>query len=187
MDIDTLQAAVRGGKRFKYVFFWGHRPRYKGAVDSACFSNWFAAPFTVEGVRYPTNEHYMMAGKARLFGDDAALERIVEAPSPGAAKRFGREVRNFDEKAWVAERSRIVEEGAFAKFSQNEELGAFLVATKKRVLVEASPKDRIWGIGLGMSDERAANPIQWNGLNLLGFALMHARSRLLAGTGGSGA
>lgn len=179
-DLKTLQDAAQSGKRFKYVFFWGHRPKRAGVVDSACFSNWFTAPFTVEGLRYPTAEHYMMAGKARLFGDDEALERILKAPSPGAAKRFGREVRKFDEVTWVAERSRIVEEGVLAKFAQHEELRAFLVATKKRVLVEASPKDRIWGIGLGADDERATNPIQWNGLNLLGFALMRARGVLLA-------
>lgn len=173
-----MQAAVRTGKRFKYVFFWGHRPKRPGVVDGACFSNWFAAPFIVESIRYPTAEHFMMAGKARLFGDADALERILGAPSPGAAKRFGREVRNFDEATWVNERSRIVEEGVHAKFAQNEALRAFLVATKKRVLVEASPKDRIWGIGLSADDERSTNPLQWNGLNLLGFALMRARSSL---------
>lgn len=179
-DLKTLQDAARSGKRFKYVFFWGHRPKRAGVVDSACFSNWFTAPFTVEGIRYPTAEHYMMAGKARLFGDNEARERILKSPSPGAAKRFGREVRNFDEGTWVTERSRIVEEGVLAKFAQYEELRAFLAATKKRVLVEASPKDRIWGIGLGADDERATHPIQWNGLNLLGFALMRARVALSA-------
>lgn len=178
MDLATLIAAVRTGKRFKYVYFWGHRAKRRDEVDSACFSNWFPAPFSVDGIRYPTAEHYMMAGKARLFRDEHALERILEAPSPGAAKRFGREVRNFDEDAWVAERSGIVEEGVLAKFSQNEPLAAYLVATKERVLVEASPKDRIWGIGLAASDERAANPLTWNGLNLLGFALMRARQEL---------
>lgn len=179
-DLEALQVATRSGKRFKYVFFWGHRPKRAGVVDGACFSNWFAAPFAIEGTRYPTAEHYMMAGKARLFGDTDALERIVQSPSPGAAKRFGREVRGFDEAKWVAERSRIVEEGVLAKFKQHDELRAFLVATKKRVLVEASPKDRIWGIGLSADDERARNPLQWNGLNLLGFALMRARGKLLA-------
>lgn len=179
MDRGTLEALVRSGKRFKYVYFWGHRPKRSGVVDRACFSNWFTAPFSVDGIRYATAEHFMMAGKARLFGDDDALARILKASSAGAAKRYGREVRNFDEDTWVAERSRIVEEGVFAKFSQHEALGAFLVATKRRVLVEASPKDRIWGIGLAADDERVANPLQWNGLNLLGFALMRARGRLM--------
>ncbi|MFK7999010.1 MAG: NADAR family protein [Polyangiales bacterium] len=178
-ELKAFQAAARSGKRFKYVFFWGHRPKRAGVTDSACFSNWFAAPFTVEGIRYASAEHYMMAGKARLFGDADALQRILGASSPGAAKRFGREVRGFDEETWVAERSRIVEEGVHAKFAQNGELRAFLVATKKRVLVEASPKDRIWGIGLSADDERAANPLLWNGLNLLGFALMRARRALV--------
>jgi ribA/ribD-fused uncharacterized protein len=177
-DLEALKRAARTGKRFKYVFFWGHRPRRAGVVDRACFSNWFTAPFTVEGNRYPTAEHYMMAGKAKLFGDDDALARILSASSPGAAKRYGREVRDFNEETWVAERSRIVEEGVRAKFSQHDALGAFLVATKKRVLVEASPKDRIWGVGLAADDERATNPLLWNGLNLLGFALMRARARL---------
>ena len=178
LDLKTLQRAVQAGKRYKYVFFWGHRAKVPGVVDSSCLSNWFPAPFEREGVRYATAEHYMMAGKARLFGDEEALRRVLAAGSPGAAKQVGREVRNFNEERWKEARSRIVEEGVYTKFAQNEALGAFLVGTKRRVLVEASPKDRIWGIGMSRDEEGAKNPLLWNGLNLLGFALMRARERL---------
>ena len=181
MDLKSLRRAVQAGKRYKYLLFWGHRPRVRGVVDSTCLSNWFPACFEHEGVHYATAEHYMMAEKARLFGDEDALQRALAAKSPGAAKRVGREVRNFEEERWEEARSRIVEEGVYAKFAQNEALGAFLVGTKERILVEASPKDRIWGIGMTRDEEGVNNPLLWNGLNLLGFALMRARERLSRG------
>lgn len=94
------------------------------------------------------------------------------------AKAFGREVRGFDEKAWTEHRLEIVVAGNTAKFSQHEELGRFLVETGDRVLVEASPLDRVWGIGLTADDPRASDPAQWLGLNLLGVALTEVRSKL---------
>lgn len=117
----------------------------------------------------------MMAEKAALFGDEATRRRILDAPNPGAAKVLGREVRGFDDAVWVAHRYGIVVRGTAAKFAQSPDLGAFLRATDTRVLVEASPVDRIWGIGLARDDERAGNPLRWRGLNLLGFALMEVR------------
>ncbi len=122
-----------------------------------------------------------MAEKARLFHDVDAERRILRASSPGAAKRFGREVRGFDESEWVANRFDIAVKGNTAKFGQNEKLATFLLGTKHRVLVEASPVDRIWGIGLEARDARAENPLAWNGLNVLGFVLMEVRARLFAG------
>jgi len=126
-------------------------------------------------VHYPTAEHFMMAEKARLFGDDEARARILKAGSPAAAKKLGRTVRGFTEAAWARARFDIVVAGSRAKFGQNADLAAFLAATGDRVLVEASPVDRIWGIGLAATSPAATQPEKWRGLNLLGFALMVAR------------
>ena len=166
------------GVQPQYLFFWGHRPPAGGGVGKGCLSQWWPAPFTVNGVRYPTAEHFMMAGKALLFGDPQLAEQIVTVSHPGAAKALGRKVPGFDEQRWAAQCFGIVVAGNVAKFSQHPELGQFLLATGDRVLVEASPQDRVWGIGLAADDERAATPRTWQGLNLLGFALMEVRHRL---------
>lgn len=158
--------------------FWGHRPQRDGSPGSGCLSQWWPAPFTVDDVRYPTAEHWMMAAKARLFGDADAEARILAARSPAEAKNVGGLVRGFDEERWAAERFGIVVAGSVAKFGQDPALRGYLLATGARVLVEASPVDRVWGIGLAAGDERATDPGRWRGENLLGFALMEARERL---------
>jgi ribA/ribD-fused uncharacterized protein len=120
----------------------------------------------------------MMAEKAKLFGDEDVRVQILGTRTPKAAKELGRQVRNFDEQVWADARFRLVVEGKVAKFSQNRELGDYLLGTRERVLVEASPSDCIWGIGLAADSAEAMNPERWRGLNLLGFALMEARQRL---------
>ena len=179
-DIDSLQAHLQAGHTPDYLPFWGHRPPRDGSVNQSCFSQWFEAPFTIDGTRYASAEHYMMAGKARLFGDQDCLARILAADSPADAKRLGREIAGFDEARWNAERFGIVVDGNTAKFGQNAALGRYLLETGDKVLVEASPVDAIWGIGLAADDPRARSPATWAGLNLLGFALMAARERLRA-------
>jgi len=129
-------------------------------------------------VVYPTAEHYMMAEKARLFEDNSTREKILSAGHPRAAKQLGREVRDFNEEIWAQHRYAIVVRGNEAKFAQNDELKLFLLNTKNRILVEASPVDRIWGIGLAADDPHVENPENWKGLNLLGFALMQVRAQL---------
>jgi ribA/ribD-fused uncharacterized protein len=177
-DREALIRAVRAGARPKYLFFWGHQPLPGGEIGKPCLSQWWTAPFILDGDRYPTAEHSMMAEKARLFGDEETRARILKAPNPGAAKRLGREVRGFEESRWAEARFEIVVRGNREKFGQHPELREFLLGTGKRVLVEASPVDRIWGIGLAAADPRAEHPEQWRGLNLLGFALMEVRSLL---------
>ncbi|MDQ1646131.1 MAG: hypothetical protein QOJ50_2315 [Cryptosporangiaceae bacterium] len=149
---------MSAGVPVQYLFFWGHRPNRDGSAGSGCLSQWWPAAFEAEGIRYATAEHYTMAGKARLFGEHAIAARIVAARSPGAAKALGRQVPGFDQATWDEHRIRF--------------------ATGSRVLVEASPRDRIGGIGLTAADPRALNPDQWPGLDLPGFALMTARERL---------
>ena len=173
-----LEAAVRRGERFHYLCFWGHRKPADGRVVETCFSQWYPTAFEVAGVRYATAEHYMMSEKARLFGDETARARILSAASPGVAKKLGRTVRDFDERRWNESRFEIVVTGNAAKFGQHQDLRAYLLGTRRRILVEASPVDRIWGIGLSRDDPRAERPEDWRGHNLLGFALMAVRQRL---------
>ena len=178
-SVAGLQSAHAAGSTFEYLYFWGHRAT-PGSVGKSCFSQWYPAAFQVEGRRYATAEHWMMAGKARLFGDDANHDRIAASEDPSEAKALGRKIAGFDEARWVEQRYGIVVAGNQAKFEQNPPLRHFLLATGDKVLVEASPVDPIWGIGLAADDADAAEPAQWRGLNLLGFALMEVRSRLRA-------
>jgi ribA/ribD-fused uncharacterized protein len=178
MNLEHLKERAAKGERFDFLLFWGHKEAPDGRIGATCLSQWFPAPFTVDGCRYPTAEHWMMAEKARLFGDREALERILAAASPGAAKKLGRGVRGFDDARWRDERYDIVVAGSVHKFAQNEALASFLRSTGSKVLVEASPVDRIWGIGLAKEAPEAQDPRRWRGLNLLGFALMEARNKL---------
>ncbi|KAB1985231.1 MULTISPECIES: NADAR family protein [Streptomyces] len=175
---DALISAVSSGTPVKYLHFWGHRPRADGSVGPGCLSQWWPSPFVVEGVEYATAEHWMMASKARLFRDAEAERQAIDAANPALAKKAGRLVRGFDEAVWERERFGIVVEGSVHKFAAHPDLRAFLVGTGGRVLVEASPMDRVWGIGLAATDQGAHDPRRWRGENLLGFALMEARERL---------
>lgn len=177
-SLEWLRERVTRKEKVKYLFFWGHTPAQEGSVSKACLSQWWASAFEVDGVRYATAEHWMMAKKAALFGDEEALRAILQARTPGEAKALGRKVRQFDAEVWDQHCFGIVCEGSFHKFNQHPDLGAFLLNTKDRVLVEASPVDRVWGIGLAEDDEHVENPLFWKGPNLLGFALMEARKRL---------
>ncbi|MEV0373436.1 NADAR family protein [Streptomyces sp. NPDC050636] len=180
-SVEELIAAAATKQRLKYVHFWGHAPRRDGSIGASCFSQWWPSPFTVDGVEYATAEHWMMAGKARLFGDEEAERRAIAATHPKQAKGVGRTVRGFDDATWQRDRFDLVVEGSVHKFGQDPALREYLLGTNSRVLVEASPLDRIWGIGLAADDDRAEDPARWRGLNLLGFALMEARQRLADG------
>jgi ribA/ribD-fused uncharacterized protein len=177
-SVDALVGALRAGERVKYLHFWGHTPRRDGTLGPSCLSQWWPSPFTVDGVEYGTAEHWMMAAKARLFSDPEAERAVLSARTPAEAKKAGRLVRGFDEAIWARERFRIVVEGSVHKFASSPALSSFLVGTGSRVLVEASPMDRVWGIGLAADDDRAQDPERWRGPNLLGFALMEAREQL---------
>jgi ribA/ribD-fused uncharacterized protein len=179
-DVYALTAAVERGERFEYRFFWKALPSPDGRPSDACFSQWWAGDFVVDGLTYGTAEHWMMASKARLFGDDEVAAEILAAHDPSVVKALGRKVRGFDEDTWKRHRLDLVTEGNVAKFSQDAALRAHLLSTGDAVLVEASPLDRIWGIGLASDHPDASEPRRWKGLNLLGFALMRARARLAA-------
>ena len=178
VHVGQLIQRAQQGERLRYVFFWGHQAKKNGETGKACFSQWYEAPFTLNDVVYPTAEHYMMAEKARLFDDHATLAKILAAGTPALAKKLGREIQGFDEKRWQARRFDAVVEGNLAKFSQNAALSDYLLTTGDRVLVEASPVDPVWGIGMAEDHPQAEDPQAWLGLNLLGFALMDVRQQL---------
>lgn len=180
MRVEELVRLEETAEMPPLLLFWGHRPPRGGGVGKGVLSQWYPAEFTVGGIRYATAEHHMMAGKARLFGDAEAEELVLATDDPGKAKGAGRRVRGFDEDTWAAHRYEIVVAANTAKFGQHPPLKKFLLSTGERVLVEASPYDTVWGIGLSAEQPEAHVPSRWRGLNLLGFALMEVRASLRA-------
>jgi ribA/ribD-fused uncharacterized protein len=178
--LDWLLSAELDGSLPEFLFFWGHT----ATADHPgpwVLSQWWPVEFRVDDVTYRHAEGYMMAEKARLFGDEVTRRKIVQAAHPGEAKNLGRGVRHFDQARWDQERYEIVVRGNLAKFGQHSDLAIYLRSTAPRILVEASPRDRVWGIGLGRDQKEALRPSEWQGLNLLGFALVEVRDRLEAG------
>jgi ribA/ribD-fused uncharacterized protein len=182
-DVEALREKVHEGAEPEYLLFYGHTPSKSGRVTASCLSQWWLDPFESDGVGYPTAEHYMMAGKAELFGDHEKAELIRQAPDPKTAKVLGREVEGFDTATWESHRFDIAVDGNLAKFRQHRDLRRFLLGTGDAVLVEASKKDLVWGSGLAREEKNAAKPDYWRGLNLLGFALMEVREQLRAARG----
>lgn len=174
-SIDALLTEIEKGLCPQFLFFWKHYPQQENLIDKSCLSQWWHSPFVYSQEKYQTAEHFMMAQKALLFEDYETFRNILAAPTPKEAKRLGRTVKGFDEAIWEEKRFNIVLRGNLAKFSQNKRLEEYLLNTSDYILVEASPYDPIWGIGLAEEDPRAKNPKEWQGLNILGFALMQAR------------
>jgi len=143
------------------------------------FSQWYTSTFVVGDITYTCAEQYMMHGKALLFEDGETALEILAVDHPRAHKALGRKVRGFDDHVWKREREGIVMAGSRAKFTQNADLLDKLLATRGTELVEASPYDKIWGIGLGERDPNALDPAKWRGLNLLGKILTKLRDELI--------
>lgn len=175
---DWLIKKSQEGENVQFLFFWGHRPSKDGSITKSCFSQWWPSTFHVEGHVYLTAEHWMMASKAKLFGDDEIISEILEAPTPAEAKKLGRKVKDFDADLWEQHKFQIVVEGNFHKFTQHPALKIFLLKTDEKVLVEASPVDAVWGIGMAEDNPEVFNPQSWRGENLLGYALMEVRDQL---------
>lgn len=152
----------------QFTFFW------RGPL-----SQWDASPFSVNGIPYHQAEHYMMAEKAKLFGDQDTWMKMFETKSPKAHKALGRQVRHFDVEVWEAHARDIVYAGNMAKFQQNASHRAVLFGTRG-TLVEASPVDQIWGIGLTAEDPRSLDRKTWLGRNWLGATLTRVRDDLQA-------
>lgn len=161
----------------EYFFFYGHDPEKVG--ENAVFSQWYKKPFMVDGHRYVCMEQYMMSEKALLFKDFDILKQILLCEDPKKCKAFGRKVRHFDSEKWNGHSQNIVFKGNYAKFSQNPHFLRMLLETGDKVLVEASPFDRIWGIG--MRECKAAHDHHnWRGRNQLGYALTRVKKAIIA-------
>ena len=141
-------------------------------------SNWYLSPFASDGLHFSSMEQYMMHRKALCFQDADAAQEILSTDSVGKIKALGRAVRNYDDLIWNGLRQIAVYQGLLEKFRQNEDLRAALLGTGDAVLAECAVRDRIWGIGLSMKDERRFQMEAWRGQNLLGFALMMVRGNL---------
>jgi len=150
------------------VFFWG-----------GIYSQWYKSTFTVEDVEYVTAEQYMMAMKAKTFeGNEDILEKIMSTSNAKRQKELGREVRNFNSEKWNEVSRKHVRDANIAKFSQNAKLKSELLKTGNKEMVEASPHDRIWGIGLHWDDDDVLDKSKWKGTNWLGEAIMEARDTI---------
>lgn len=151
----------------KYVFFW-----------NGIYSQWYQASMTIDGVLYNCCEQYMMHQKALLFNDIETAEKIMLTSHPRDQKELGRQVKNFDKNLWDKVNLQIVYKANYAKFTQNEDLKKQLLETGNKLLVEASPYDQIWGIGMGEEEEGINNPMNWKGQNLLGWAITLVKQEL---------
>ena len=176
-NIETIRQIVHRNPDTTIIYFWGHSPNPK-KMTATCLSQWYDCYFAVNGVCYHTTEQFMMASKALLFGDDEVYREIMTAYCPSDHKKLGRKVHGFNPELWDAKKYDIVVVGNKAKFGQNPELKEFLLSTSDAILVEASPYDKIWGIGLDRKTAMKGTVDQWKGENLLGCALMEVRDWL---------
>ena len=154
----------------KPFFFYSHRK--KGGE----FSQFYPSKFQVNGYKYCCAEQYMMAQKAKLMGDRASFSKIMNEKNPMKIKSLGRRITPWNEKKWQKNRFKIVLEGNMHKFEQNPRLAKKLKGTGTRTIAEASPKDKVWGIGISFKDATAGK--SWKGMNLLGKVLMKVRKKM---------
>lgn len=152
----------------KYVFFWGSE-----------FSNWYKTKFTYWNKEFTSSEQAIMWAKAHLFNDEEVANKILETDDPKTQKALGRKVRNFDVDVWNQNAPGIVTYICYYKFSQNEYLKNLILSYGNREFVEASPHDKIWGIGLHYEDDDVLDKSKWQGKNWLGIALTNVRDKLV--------
>lgn len=157
-----------------YLFFYGHTDK---SGPKKCLSNWYPSEFYEGDIKFYNSEQYMMFKKAILFNDIDIAKEILEDPNPKVVKAKGRLVKNFKEDVWIENAREFVYKGCFLKFSQNNDLEKFLVSTVGKVLVEASPYDKIWGIGINIKSAEEGKV--WKGSNWLGECLMRVRDDLV--------
>jgi ribA/ribD-fused uncharacterized protein len=143
------------------------------------FSNFHMVDIKEGDKVFKSSEHYYMYYKAIQFGDLQIAEKILDAKFPYKAKKLGAQVSNYDDRIWKKHREQVMENGLTLKFTQHQDLRNRLVATSPKILVEASPYDKVWGVGLSEDDPRINDPIKWKGKNLLGKVLMRVRDKIM--------
>lgn len=151
---------------------------HKPGEPNDYLSNWYYSEFILDGMRFNSVEQYMMYNKAITFGDTETAQKILNTNNFKLMKQLGREVHNYNDRVWSSIRYDVVKAGVLAKFSQNAGLAEKLLNTGNSLLAECAVRDRIWGIGLGMSNPDRFNPAMWKGQNLLGKVLMDVRNIL---------
>ena len=165
------------GRTFPAVYF--HLPE----EPYGFLSNWYMSDFLLDGMKFNSNEQYIMYRKAQLLGDEESAGAILAAKTPKAYQELGWGVNPFNEALWHGMRQMIAARGLYAKFSQNEALKKQLLATDNACLVECAYKDLNWACGWHLRDEERRDISKWRGKNLLGFALMEVRDQLKAELG----
>jgi ribA/ribD-fused uncharacterized protein len=153
-----------------HLFFW-----------NSFYSQWYTTQdqFEHENIQYPNAEKFMMVMKAKTFNDNEIINQMLKTDDPRKVKALGRKVKNFDQQIWDSVKEDIVTKANYLKFKQNDDLKKLLIEHKDLILVEASPVDRIWGIGLHFSDDKVLDENKWRGQNLLGKCIMNARKQIL--------
>jgi ribA/ribD-fused uncharacterized protein len=169
------------GDQLDLLRFFGFHPNKDGSCGVGCLHQEWVESFLVDGIAYPTMEHFHQAAKARLFGDTDARDAVLATPYASMAKQIGSRIRGFDEHEWRRQQYDVLVAGNHAKFSTLGAPGAFLASTGSKIIVYASPADRVLGLGLPPRHHAVGIPGEWRGPNLLGFALMEVRDRLAAG------
>ena len=153
---------------------------HKPDEENGYLSNWYLSEFSVDGVPFSSMEQYMMYKKAEYFKYEIIATEILKTNDVAYIKALGRSVAGYNENYWNGIRQIVIYNGLMAKFSQNEQLKAQLLATDNAVLAECAVRDRIWGIGISMADPDRFDRDKWIGQNLLGYALMMVRDSFLS-------
>lgn len=162
----TLETGEAPKPLANVIGFW------KPEQENGYLSQWYLRPFTI-GDTFSCAEQWMMVMKAKVFHDEEMAKKILAERDPKKMKALGRKVKGFTDARWDDVKYQIVLEGNLAKFRQNPDLLARLLKTGDATLVEASPRDKVWGVGTSKLD-----PAAWTGQNLLGKALMETRRHL---------
>jgi ribA/ribD-fused uncharacterized protein len=144
------------------------------------YSNWHPTGFTMYGLNFANGEQFMMYCKALTFGDGTTMAKILKESNPAKVKALGRAVQPYDDAKWAEVRLGMVQLGLLAKARSHPNITRELLSTGTRVLAEASPFDKVWGIGFDENSVHALDPSQWKGTNLLGQAWMWVRQQLHA-------
>jgi ribA/ribD-fused uncharacterized protein len=143
------------------------------------YSQWEYSLFTYNGIEFNCCEQFMMFFKALVCGDLESAVLILLELFPKEQKALGRKVKNFDEEKWNKEVSMaVVYIGNYLKFSTDRKFWDYIVNDPSKEIVEASPVDRIWGIGLNISKPQAWHKNSWRGENRLGECLTDVRAIL---------